>query len=60
MENVSELENAVIGGDLILIGDIQDEVTFSNIKVGGNLDLSGLETPITNLSGIEVDGDTIL
>ncbi|MCM3162616.1 5'-nucleotidase C-terminal domain-containing protein [Metabacillus litoralis] len=56
--NITKLENAVIKGDLILTGAPTGEITFSNIKVEGNLNLSNLNGAVNNLVGIEVDGET--
>ena len=58
--NVSKLENAIIKGDLKLTGKSTESLTFSNIKVEGQLDISGVEGSTFNLSGIEVAGDTTL
>ena len=41
--DASKLENAVIKGDLKLTGTSTENLTFSNIKVEGNLDVSGVE-----------------
>ena len=56
----AKLENAVIKGDLILTGKATENLTFSNIKVEGNIDVSGIEGSTINLTGIEVKGDTTL
>lgn len=58
--SVSKLENAVIKGDLIIIGNLDNQVNFSNIKVSGKLDLSNLVGKDFNFSGIEVEGEIIL
>ena len=50
----------MIKGDLKLTGTSIENLTFSNIKVEGNLDISEIEGSTINLSGIEVTGDTTL
>ncbi|RYI28975.1 bifunctional metallophosphatase/5'-nucleotidase [Bacillus infantis] len=54
------LENAVINGDLILTGSPEGDVTFKNIKVQGNLDISAVENSGISFEGITVDGETTL
>ena len=50
----------MIKGDLKLTGKSTESLTFSNIKVEGNLDISGIEGSNISLNGIEVTGDTTL
>lgn len=58
--NVNSLSNAIVEGDLILTGTPSGDMTFSNIQVNGNLDLSDFEGDKTQLEGITVTGETIL
>lgn len=59
--DVSSLSNAVVKGNLTIIGNASQHLNISNIKVEGNLDLSGVKGDIlSKLSNIEVTGDTIL
>ena len=51
---ISNLENAVINGDLILTGSTS-KITFSNIKVKGNLDVSSVKGSEISFDGIEVE-----
>lgn len=51
---ISKLENAVINGDLILTGSTS-KITFSNIKVKGNLDVSSVKGSEISFDGIEVE-----
>lgn len=54
------LENAVINGDLKLIGTAAQNFSFKDVKVTGNLDVSDLSSEETIFEGIEVNGETIL
>lgn len=57
----SKLENAVINGNLVLTGTAS-KITFSNIKVNGQLDVSGVKgSNGSNISfeGIEVEEATL-
>ncbi|MGF9977618.1 bifunctional metallophosphatase/5'-nucleotidase [Viridibacillus arvi] len=59
--NVSSLSNAVIKGNLIITGTLSENITISNIKVEGNLDLSAVKGESDNsIENIEVTGETIL
>ncbi|MGG0666894.1 5'-nucleotidase C-terminal domain-containing protein [Viridibacillus arvi] len=59
--NVSSLSNAVIKGNLIITGTLSENITISNIKVEGNLDLSAVKGDSDNsIENIEVTGETIL
>lgn len=58
--DLSNLENAVIKGDLVLKGTAKSDLSFSNIVVEGNLDVSAVESNITTFEGIEVMGELIL
>lgn len=51
---ISKLENAVINGNLILTGT-PSRITFSNIKVKGQLDVSGVKGNEISFDGIEVE-----
>lgn len=53
-----KLENAVIDGDLVLTG-IADRITFSNIKVKGHLDISGVKGSEISFDGMEVEEATL-
>ncbi|MGE7622645.1 bifunctional metallophosphatase/5'-nucleotidase [Viridibacillus sp. NPDC096237] len=58
--DVTFLSNAVIKGNLIVKGTISKEITISNIKVHGNLDLTAVEGDSNNsFENIEVTGETI-
>lgn len=52
--DVSKLENAVINGDLVLTGTAS-RITFTKIKVKGNLDVSGIKGSEISFDGIEVE-----
>ncbi|MFF2753468.1 5'-nucleotidase C-terminal domain-containing protein [Psychrobacillus sp. NPDC058041] len=58
--DISLLENAVIKGNLTLIGTLSNNFSLSNITVKGNLNLSGLNGVIFDLNGITVEGELIL
>lgn len=58
--NINSLSNAVVDGDLVLSGAPSGDITFSNIQVNGDLDLSNLEGDLTNFEGIIITGETIL
>ena len=60
ISNVSELKNAEIKGDLVLVGTVGEELDFSNIKVSGDLILIELEGELLNFNDIEVAGETVL
>lgn len=60
VKDISSLKNAVVEGDLILIGTLTEELSFNNIQVKGNFNLSKLEGDIFNFEGISVEGETIL
>lgn len=55
-----KLENAVIMGDLILTGTPKNSLSITNIKVKGNVDLSGLDGKNLNMDGIIVNGEITL
>ncbi|MFE6168544.1 bifunctional metallophosphatase/5'-nucleotidase [Viridibacillus arvi] len=58
--DISSLSNAVIKGDLIITGTLSKNITISNIKVEGNLDLSAVKGDSDNsFNNIEVTGETI-
>lgn len=54
------MEKAVINGDLILTGTTSRDLTFANITVTGNLDISGASGHAVNLNGVEVKVETTL
>lgn len=56
---VTSLKNAIIKGDLILTGNPTGKVSFENITVEGNFDLSGLDEDI-DFDGITVTGESNL
>ncbi|PIC85440.1 hypothetical protein CSV72_13570 [Sporosarcina sp. P20a] len=58
--DMDSLENAIVGGNLILTGTAGESLSFSNIQVGGNLDVSNLDGDLFNFEGVDVKGDTIL
>lgn len=58
--NATKLENALIKGDLKLTGASSESLTFSNIKVEGNLNISNIQGSTIDLNGVEVTGDTTL
>jgi len=60
INNISLLENAVVKGNLIITGAVKDELSFSNVQVEGNLDLSETDAKKINFDGITVTGETIL
>ncbi|WP_079524673.1 bifunctional metallophosphatase/5'-nucleotidase [Solibacillus isronensis] len=60
VSNISELKNAEVKGDLILLGVVADKLLLSNIKVEGNLLLSDLNTEAVDFDGIEVAEETVL
>lgn len=60
IEQVAKLENAVIKGNLILVGSPVGAISFSNITVEGDLDVSELNGNDFDFSNITVVGDTIL
>ncbi|EPD52273.1 hypothetical protein HMPREF1210_01626 [Paenisporosarcina sp. HGH0030] len=59
MENAQLLQHATITGDLVLKGTSSTNLSFLNIQVEGNMDLSGLDLNNVSLDGIQVDGDII-
>ncbi|WP_084591296.1 S-layer homology domain-containing protein [Ureibacillus sinduriensis] len=60
ISNINSLGNAVVKGNLIIKGKATGEITFANIQVEGNLDLTELEADTQDFTGITVDGETIL
>ncbi|MCZ2257581.1 hypothetical protein [Sporosarcina sp. G11-34] len=60
--DIGSLSNAIVRGNLTIIGTITGNTTFSNIKVEGDLDLSGIDgNPFDlDLSDIEVGRGTII
>ncbi|MEC2077842.1 hypothetical protein [Metabacillus fastidiosus] len=57
LTNAEKLENAVIKGNLILIGTPSLKLTFSNITVEGNLNVSKAEADDVDFDTITVNGD---
>ena len=60
INNIALLGNAIVKGNLILTGTVKDGLSFTNVQVEGNLDLSKLNTEKVNIDGITVKGETIL
>ncbi|MEH6943873.1 5'-nucleotidase C-terminal domain-containing protein [Bacillus sp. JJ722] len=60
ISGASSLGHAVVSGDLKIIGTPNQDFTITNVKVSGNLDLTGMRGKPINLDGIEVDGETKL
>ncbi|MGE7600199.1 bifunctional metallophosphatase/5'-nucleotidase [Lysinibacillus fusiformis] len=60
INNISILENAVVKGHLIITGTVTNELSFVNVKVEGNLDLSKIDVNKVDFDGITVNGETIL
>ncbi|EAZ83778.1 2',3'-cyclic nucleotide 2'-phosphodiesterase/3'-nucleotidase bifunctional periplasmic precursor protein [Bacillus sp. B14905] len=60
INNISILENAVVKGQLIITGTVTNELSFVNVKVEGNLDLSKIDVDKVDFDGITVNGETIL
>lgn len=60
INNISILENAVVKGHLIITGTVINELSFVNVKVEGNLDLSKIDVDKVDFDGITVNGETIL
>ncbi|SCX65062.1 2',3'-cyclic-nucleotide 2'-phosphodiesterase / 3'-nucleotidase / 5'-nucleotidase [Lysinibacillus fusiformis] len=60
INNISILENAVVKGYLIITGTVINELSFVNVKVEGNLDLSKIDVDKVDFDGITVNGETIL
>lgn len=60
VSDITNLENAVIKGDLILSGSLKEDLKFTNVTVEGNADLSNLEGNNFTFEGLVVIGDTIL
>ncbi|MFG3431232.1 bifunctional metallophosphatase/5'-nucleotidase [Lysinibacillus fusiformis] len=60
IKNISILENAVVKGHLIITGTVTNELSFVNVKVEGNLDLSKIDVDKVDFDGITVNGETIL
>lgn len=60
INNISILENAVVKGNLIITGAVINELSFINVQVEGNLDISKIDADKVNFDGISVNGDTIL
>lgn len=60
VSTITELKNAEINGDLVLVGTAGEELNFSNIKVSGNLIVTELEGDNLSFDGIEVAGETVL
>lgn len=60
VSTITELKNAEINGDLVLVGTAREELNFSNIKVSGNLIVTELEGDNLSFDGIEVAGETVL
>ncbi|TKH09488.1 bifunctional metallophosphatase/5'-nucleotidase [Peribacillus simplex] len=58
--DIASLEHAVVKGNLTLTGTPPDHFTFSQVTVEGNLDLSGLNGKTVSMSGVMVNGETIL
>lgn len=58
--DAEKLENAVVNGDLIITGTPNATLFISNVKVTGNVDLSGIEGKTFDLDGLTVDGEIIL
>ncbi|WP_391120117.1 5'-nucleotidase C-terminal domain-containing protein [Psychrobacillus sp. L3] len=58
--DITLLGNAVIKGNLTLIGTPSNNLSLYNITVKGNLNISGLNGVNFDLDGIIVEGETIL
>lgn len=58
--DIASFANVIVKGNLILTGTPTADISFLNIKVERNLDLSGLNGDILNFDGIDVGGETIL
>lgn len=58
--DLASLKHAVVKGNLILTGTPTGDVSFANITVEGNLDVSRLDGKNFDFDGITVDGETIL
>ncbi|MFB5086037.1 5'-nucleotidase C-terminal domain-containing protein [Psychrobacillus sp. PGGUH221] len=58
--DAEKLENAIINGNLILIGTPKETLSISNVKVTGNVDLSVIEGINFDLEDLTVDGEMIL
>ncbi|WP_332645401.1 bifunctional metallophosphatase/5'-nucleotidase [Lysinibacillus sp. 54212] len=59
INDFSLLANAEIRGNLTIKGNTNN-LSFANVKVTGNLDLSSLEVEALDIDGITVDGEIIL
>lgn len=58
--DIEKLENAVVDGNLILVGTLTGKLTFSNVTVKGNADFKDLGGDTTTIDGLTVEGDTEL
>ncbi|WP_313893759.1 5'-nucleotidase C-terminal domain-containing protein [Psychrobacillus sp.] len=58
--DVSLLENAVVKGNLTIIGTPTGSISFKNITVEGDFDISSLEGKAFDLNDLTVAGDTKL
>ncbi len=59
VDNLERLGNAVIKGNLTLIGSLKDSFSISNVKVEGDLDLTNLvDGSELDISDVEVSGET--
>ncbi|KUF29546.1 bifunctional UDP-sugar hydrolase/5'-nucleotidase [Lysinibacillus sp. F5] len=60
INNISSLENAIVKGNLIIEGTVNGDLSFLNVQVEGNLDLSKIDSDKVNIDGVTVNGETIL
>lgn len=60
LSDVSKLENAVVKGNLTLVGSPSTSVSFSNLTVEGNADFTGLDSDNYELVGLTILGNIIL
>lgn len=60
ISNVDSLSNAVVKGNLTIIGTVSDTFSFSNLRVEGDLNLSVLDGDIFDFDGIKIMGEMIV
>ena len=59
LDNTELLQNAVVKGNLVFEGTSATEISFLNIHVEGDLDLSNIDSNQVNLDGVQVDGEIL-
>ncbi|WP_084543911.1 5'-nucleotidase C-terminal domain-containing protein [Paenisporosarcina indica] len=60
LDNTALLQNAIVKGNLVFEGTTATtEISFLNIHVEGDLDLSNIDSDKVNLDGIQVDGNIL-